>query len=255
MKGWIRLHRKILDNPIVMKDAEYFAVWVYILLHASHGECDVMFGKERISLHTGQLLPTSRKKIAEDLHISESKVERILKTFENEHQIEQQKTNKNRLISLVNWQKYQLSEQQIEQQVNNNRTTSEQQVNTINNIKNIEKESNINKLNNYFCSERSEIASEPPEEIFIEMTLNDGKQHKVVQKDVEEWKKLYPAVDVEQELRNMKGWLNANPTKRKTKNGINRFINNWLSKEQNNPKKLYNTNGFDPNKFISKGGE
>lgn len=137
MKGWIRLHRKVLDNPVVMKDAEYFAVWVYILLHASHGDCDVVFGKERISLHTGQLLPTSRKKIAEDLHISESKVERILKTFENEHQIEQQKTNKNRLISLVNWQKYQLSEQQIEQQVNNNRTTSEQQVNTINNINNI----------------------------------------------------------------------------------------------------------------------
>ena len=30
----------------------------------------------------------------------------------------------------------------------------------------------------------------------------------------------------------MKGWLNANPKKKKTRSGINRFINNWLSREQ-----------------------
>ena len=50
----------------------------------------------------------------------ESKVKRILKSFENEHQIEQQTANKNRLITVVNWDKYQSSEQQFEQQVNNN---------------------------------------------------------------------------------------------------------------------------------------
>jgi len=30
----------------------------------------------------------------------------------------------------------------------------------------------------------------------------------------------------------MKGWLDANPAKRKTKKGILRFVNTWLSKEQ-----------------------
>lgn len=30
----------------------------------------------------------------------------------------------------------------------------------------------------------------------------------------------------------MKGWLDANPTKCKTKKGILRFVNTWLSKEQ-----------------------
>ena len=43
---------------------------------------------------------------------------------------------------------------------------------------------------------------------------------------------LYPAADVEQELRNMRGWCLANPTKRKTINGVNRFINGWLGKAQ-----------------------
>ena len=42
----------------------------------------------------------------------------------------------------------------------------------------------------------------------------------------------YPAVDVIQQLRNMRGWLDANPAKRKTKRGINAFIVRWLAKEQ-----------------------
>ena len=136
MNGWIRLHRKILQNPVVMKDADHFAVWVYLLLNASHGDCEVLFGNNRIKLDIGQLAPTSRKKIASDLHISESKVERILKSFEIEQQIEQQTNSRNRLISITNWDKYQKNEQPNERNANSRRTASEQQVNTINNIKN-----------------------------------------------------------------------------------------------------------------------
>jgi hypothetical protein len=66
----------------------------------------------------------------------------------------------------------------------------------------------------------------------ITLTLNDKTEYPVTEEQVEEWTKLYPAVDVMQELRKMKGWLDANPSKRKTKKGILRFINNWLSKEQ-----------------------
>lgn len=43
---------------------------------------------------------------------------------------------------------------------------------------------------------------------------------------------MYPAVDIIQELRKMVGWLDSNPTKRKTKRGISRFINNWLASAQ-----------------------
>ena len=86
-------------------------------------------------LKPGQLI-TGRKSIALALHIDESKVERILKSLKSEQQIEQQTSSKNRLISITNWEFYQQSEQQNEQQVNNKRTTSEQQVNTNKNIKN-----------------------------------------------------------------------------------------------------------------------
>ena len=126
MQGWVSVHRKMLDNPVVFKDADHVAVWMYLLLNATHKECQVLFKGEKITLLPGQLI-TGRKAISDKLKISDSKVHRILKLFEIEQQIEQQTSKKNRLISIKNWDKYQFSEQQDEQQVNNNRTTSEQQ--------------------------------------------------------------------------------------------------------------------------------
>ena len=78
-------------------------------------------------------------------------------------------------------------------------------------------------------STEPETASEPP---VITLRLNDGSEFPVMDDQVAEWKKLYPAVDVNQELRNMKGWCDSNPTKRKTRSGILRFVNGWLAKEQ-----------------------
>jgi hypothetical protein len=39
-------------------------------------------------------------------------------------------------------------------------------------------------------------------------------------------------VDVFLELAKMESWLDANPAKRKTKKGIKRFVNSWLSRAQ-----------------------
>jgi len=72
---------------------------------------------------------------------------------------------------------------------------------------------------------------EPQEPVVIIMPLNSG-EHAVTESFAAQMQALYPAVDVAQELRTMTGWLIANPTKRKTKTGINRFINAWLSKCQ-----------------------
>lgn len=66
----------------------------------------------------------------------------------------------------------------------------------------------------------------------VELPLNDGDIYPVTQEQAAEWGSLYPAVDVMQQLRAMKGWLNANPAKRKTRRGILRFVNGWLSREQ-----------------------
>ena len=78
-------------------------------------------------------------------------------------------------------------------------------------------------------SSESETVSEPPA---ISLPLNDGTKYDVFNGQITEWMALYPAVDVMQELRNMCGWCQGNPTKLKTKSGIVRFVNTWLAKEQ-----------------------
>ena len=83
--------------------------------------------------------------------------------------------------------------------------------------------------NTTICSEQ-QVAAEPP---VIEIPLNTGEEYPITQGYILELSKLYPAVDVMQELRAMKGWCDANPKKRKTASGIKRFINGWISKVQN----------------------
>lgn len=91
------------------------------------------------------------------------------------------------------------------------------------------------------CTEPEESVSMPP---VISLTLNDKSLHNIFQSDIDDWKGLYPAVDILQELRKMKGWLDSNPTKRKTQRGIMRFINGWLSREQDRSGTKGNTETF-----------
>ncbi|WP_368270891.1 hypothetical protein [Enterocloster lavalensis] len=78
-----------------------------------------------------------------------------------------------------------------------------------------------------------ELAVDDSEPVIISLPLNNKTKHNVYQKDIDYWKELYPAIDVEQELKNMLGWLDSNPANRKTPRGIKRFINGWLARAQN----------------------
>lgn len=55
----------------------------------------------------------------------------------------------------------------------------------------------------------------------------------ILETAVEEWEKLFPAVDVQQTLREIRAWCLANPTRRKTAKGVPRFVTAWFTKEQN----------------------
>ncbi len=80
-----------------------------------------------------------------------------------------------------------------------------------------------------YCAEPEPVSAPA----VITLLLNDGTKYGISDADIAEWAKLYPAVDVMQELRNMAGWCEANPKKRKTRTGIRAFVNKWLAQEQN----------------------
>ncbi|MFG6076966.1 hypothetical protein [Erwinia sp. OPT-41] len=82
--------------------------------------------------------------------------------------------------------------------------------------------------------------AKPPAEIFITLPLSGGGGEYPVSTDfIAEMAGLYPAVDIRQQLRNMRGWLDSNPKKTKTSRGIRKFITNWLQREQDSPHRIH----------------
>lgn len=78
------------------------------------------------------------------------------------------------------------------------------------------------------CTE-PQAASEPS---VLSIILNDKSLHPITQSEIDDWQELFPAVDVQGELREMVAWAKANAAKRKTKRGVEKFIVSWLMKEQ-----------------------
>jgi hypothetical protein len=58
-------------------------------------------------------------------------------------------------------------------------------------------------------------------------------------KKLDQWQRLYPSLDCLAECRKARQWIEDNPRRRKTAAGMTRFLGNWLSKAQNDPKRRY----------------
>ena len=86
---------------------------------------------------------------------------------------------------------------------------------------------NLNTLTE--CNE-AEPPAEVQEEIFIRMICKDGTLYDVKKKSLSRYRELYRAVNIEDELRKMCGWLDGNPSRRKTKGGMPRFIHSWFAR-------------------------
>lgn len=73
--------------------------------------------------------------------------------------------------------------------------------------------------------------SEPEADVEA-LILNDGSEWRPTGALFAEYVRLYPKVDVKQQFNVMRSWCLSNPQKRKTRRGITRFVNSWLTREQ-----------------------
>lgn len=62
----------------------------------------------------------------------------------------------------------------------------------------------------------------------IMLPLKDGSEYAVCTDQIEEWQGVFKQLDVQNEVQRMRAWCLANPSKRKTRRGIQRFATNWL---------------------------
>ena len=108
MNGWIKIHRKILDNSIwnLREPYDKRSAWIYLLLKASHEDMAVEFKGETVNLKSGTLIDTYR-------HFSDTwmwplaKVQRYIEKLKTIQMINAERYKGGTLISIVNWEFYQ----------------------------------------------------------------------------------------------------------------------------------------------------
>lgn len=122
----------MFNNPFVMKDGDHLAIWTYLMGNATFQDYDVLFKGERITLKPGQMLSTIRK-IGNRLKINESKVRRVLSTFEENDMLTHEGTRQNTLFTIKNWDLYQGSDAQVTHKVTHDRRTETPEETTENN--------------------------------------------------------------------------------------------------------------------------
>jgi hypothetical protein len=64
------------------------------------------------------------------------------------------------------------------------------------------------------------------------LPLREGQELKIPESLISEWAQTYPKVDVPATIKEMRAWCLSNPSRKKTKRGALRFINQWLRTAQ-----------------------
>ena len=116
-KGWIKLHRKILDCSI-WNSREPFdkrSAWIDILLSASHKDLNLMIGGIDKKIPRGSFM-FSIEKLCDRWGWSRNRVKRFLALLEREQMIETKRTNKGTLISVLNYNAFQSVEEVTEKE-------------------------------------------------------------------------------------------------------------------------------------------
>lgn len=136
MEGWVKLHRKLLNNKELLRDHTALTVFVWLLLRAD---------RKTGTVETGRFVA------AHDLGMNPNTFYKALTRLRNRKMVTQSSNNRFTTISIVKWHDYQASGNSAG---NNKVTTGEQQSNTIQEVKNKELK-NIYSSKNYLLTDQA----------------------------------------------------------------------------------------------------
>jgi len=132
-QGWIKLHRKMLDNPIMTSGDSYLLqLWIHLLLSVNAIEKRFLFNGDEMLLRPGQGI-FGLNQIVKDCTIYKDDTTtnfkrcktiyyRRLKILEKLGNVKLQPTNKFTVITITNWNIYQSNETQAKLQRNSSET-------------------------------------------------------------------------------------------------------------------------------------
>lgn len=236
-QGYVKLWRKCLDSGL-LKNPTAWQLFGYLLLKATHRAHRQLVGGMVFDLHPGDVI-FGRSKAADDLCVGEQSIRTALKLLEKLEIVTSKSTNKCTVISFVNWDRYQDEQPAPNQQTNQHLTSNQPAPNQhLTTNKNERKKENTKTDTSYLAQSDAGASSAPEpegeqEQSVAMIPLADGSEFPVPASLASEYAAAYPGVDVAGELAQVRAWCLSNPRKRKTKNGIRRFLNSWLDRAQN----------------------
>jgi len=118
-EGWICLHRKITEWEWY-DDANTFRVFIHCLIRANHKDSQW----RGVNLKKGQFI-SSRAKLSTELALTEQKLRTALDKLKTTNEVTSEGTSQHTVFTVVNYDKYQSTNQQSNQ-ANNQRITSKQ---------------------------------------------------------------------------------------------------------------------------------
>lgn len=151
MKGYIKIYRRITENPIFQNE-KALKIWIWLLLKANYKDnFTLLVGRQKIELSAGELVFGSNK-ACEELKISKSTIHFWLNFLKSERYIGRKKYSKFSVISISNWHKYQNNQgEELDTELHDKRTQGVPINETNKKYKNIKEES-VALLKQYFIS-------------------------------------------------------------------------------------------------------
>lgn len=106
-KGYIKLYRSILDNPLWKHEPfSKGQAWIDLLLLANHKDIKILQGADFVTYKRGTVT-TSIPKLEYRWHWSKNKIRSYLKALERDGMITQKGTAKGTTLTIVNYSFYQ----------------------------------------------------------------------------------------------------------------------------------------------------
>jgi len=128
LDGYIKLYRKLLENPVFQND-RLLKVFIWCLLKASYKEHEQLLGLHTVQLQPGQFI-YGRFKASQELKIKPSTLNDQMNTLKRLQIIDIKPNNKYSIVTLANWTLYQSNEEASDNKTDSKATTNQQQTDT-----------------------------------------------------------------------------------------------------------------------------
>ena len=134
-RGYVKTYRCLMDSAVWQND-KLLKTWMWCLLKAVHTPQEVGVGLQTVALEAGQFI-FGRQSASREIGYPESSIWRYIKTLEKFGMLNIKTTNKFSVITVENWALYQSADTEPTSKVARKRKTSENQLDTYKNVKNV----------------------------------------------------------------------------------------------------------------------